>query len=443
MRCAISRAARRRGKAWRAIPAALFCLIVGAAATAARADWAAGQAAYEKGDYARALAEWRDAAKTGDPKAEFGLGELNEFGYGGLKQNYKRAESWYEKAARQGDTEAKYRLALILVAGSENFPPRLAEAYKWAVLGAEGKGVWASLAANLKNDLKTVTNAEERAEGRKRAAAWETARLTAKGAAQKPGAPAVAPSPIAPKPKPAVAVLPKPPKRPALPPLEQLKKELAQFDCAALRARNERDGLTVISGTVSKAPERDRLFRLAARLFPGRPTEVKVEIVPPPVCRSLAALDRLRRAGALVEEGLRLTLAAGGPGLVEGEPIKVELKGPDYATNIRIDYFSLDGRVLHLWPNAAEPVAHLGAGATRVFWDAGGGKTWNAGGAPFGTELITAIATTRPLDLGSALTPVEPAADYLHALRQALGSANGSGRTRSLLALLLVKTHAR
>jgi tetratricopeptide (TPR) repeat protein len=160
-------------------------------APAARADAAAGNAAFERGDYVRAMAEWTSAAERGDPDAEFGLGMLHERGDGQLKQDYKKAAQWYEKAAAHDNVGAQYRLALITSAGSEDFPADMVEAYKWIMLASE-KG----LATDVKDQLGRALDQTQRAEAEKRAAAWKKSRADEKAAATvaatpaKPSAPA-------------------------------------------------------------------------------------------------------------------------------------------------------------------------------------------------------------------------------------------------------------
>src|SRR5262249_18043999 len=135
--------------------------------------------------------------------------------------------------------------------------------------------------------------------------------------------------------------------------------------------------------------------------------------------------------------------AGGKPELREGDPIKIEVRAPPYPVDLRIDYFSLDGQVLHLWPNSAEPTTKLAAGGARVFEKGPNGDPWSAGGAPFGTELIPAIATPGPIDIGRSRPLVEPAADYLRDLRRGLDRIAAPSRTPKAAASLLVKTSAK
>ena len=155
---------------------ALCFLFIVVLAPASIADVAAGRDAFEKGDYKRAISEWQSAADHGDTDAQFGLGNLYEIGAGDLKQDYKRAEYWYRNAAEQGNTEAQYRLALIWSAGGDGFPPDLIAAYKWALLAAESKGVWGSVAADLKSQLDKIVSPRERDIGKDQAAKWQEER---------------------------------------------------------------------------------------------------------------------------------------------------------------------------------------------------------------------------------------------------------------------------
>jgi len=93
----------------------LLCLL--AAAPPVRADFAAGAAAYEKGDYAAALAEWTAMANAGDARSQLGLGVLCESGRGLPAPDLPQAVAWYRAAAAQGLPAAQNNLALLYAAG--------------------------------------------------------------------------------------------------------------------------------------------------------------------------------------------------------------------------------------------------------------------------------------------------------------------------------------
>jgi uncharacterized protein len=80
----------------------------------ALADTKAGVDAWNRGDYAGAVAEWRKAAIAGDADAQFNLGQAYKLGRG-VPVDMAMAESWYRKAALQGHAQASdnYGLALF------------------------------------------------------------------------------------------------------------------------------------------------------------------------------------------------------------------------------------------------------------------------------------------------------------------------------------------
>jgi len=83
----------------------------------ARADFAAGAAAYDKGDYAAALAEWTAMASAGDARSQLGLGTLYESGRGLPAPDLPQAVNWYRAAAAQGLPAAQNNLALLYARG--------------------------------------------------------------------------------------------------------------------------------------------------------------------------------------------------------------------------------------------------------------------------------------------------------------------------------------
>ena len=94
------------------ILAATF-LAAAVGAGAASADVPAGIAAWQAGDYARAVTEWRPLAEAGDPDAQFNLGQAYRLGRG-VPQDLRFAEQWFERAARQRHEQAGSNLGLLL-----------------------------------------------------------------------------------------------------------------------------------------------------------------------------------------------------------------------------------------------------------------------------------------------------------------------------------------
>jgi cell division septation protein DedD len=82
-------------------------------AQSALADVKAGVDAWNRGDYKRAVAEWRPAAIAGDPLGQFNLAQAYKLGRG-VQVDLGQAESWYAKAAAQNLPEAIDNYGLVL-----------------------------------------------------------------------------------------------------------------------------------------------------------------------------------------------------------------------------------------------------------------------------------------------------------------------------------------
>jgi hypothetical protein len=389
----------------------------------AGADVAAGRQAYESGDYGLAMAEWQAAADRKDPEAQFGLGQLYEFGAGDLSQDYHRAAYWYQKAAQQGNVEAEYRLSLIYAAGGDNFSSDLAEAEKWGDLAARSDGVWSEKATAFKKLLDQVTTPDQRADGEKRAAAWIEALAASKPSPQTPRPPGTSEGcPGWP--------FPTLPCTPQFPPLPGVQRPPAPPSASEQRVQGSPPKAT---GATSPLAERN-----------AEPAGIDCASlhVRPPICRTLIALNRMKPPGGTGKGELGLQLDDGSTRLREDDPIRLQVRAPNYSVNLRIDYFSLDGSVAHLKPDGGEPPPELAAGKTRLFGDNANSENWPAGGAPFGTELIAAVATPIPLDLGKR-PQTEKAADYLRDLKKAFDRIGSSSSNPGLVATLLVETSGR
>ena len=72
-----------------------------------------GIAAWQRSDYATAVAIWRPLAEKGDSDAAFNLGQAYRLGRG-VTVNLAQAKTWLEKAARAGHLDAQTTLGLLL-----------------------------------------------------------------------------------------------------------------------------------------------------------------------------------------------------------------------------------------------------------------------------------------------------------------------------------------
>jgi len=146
-----------------ALVLSMVCLVV-----PAWADFQAGMDAYNRGDFATALREWRPLAEQGEARAQFFLGLSYENG-DGVPLDHVKARQWYEKAAAQGDAKAQLYLGLQSSFG-QGVPMDLVEAYMWYSLAAENGNAHAP---GYRDDLARQMTPAKIAEAQKRAREWK------------------------------------------------------------------------------------------------------------------------------------------------------------------------------------------------------------------------------------------------------------------------------
>lgn len=95
------------------VGAAISAIALASLPATAWADVRAGVEAWQAGDYARALREWRPAAVAGDADAQFNLGQAYKLGRG-VNADLGQAADWFRRAAAQGHLQAEDNLGLVL-----------------------------------------------------------------------------------------------------------------------------------------------------------------------------------------------------------------------------------------------------------------------------------------------------------------------------------------
>jgi len=110
------------------------------APAASAGELVAGLAAYQNGDYARALAEFQPLADDGDITAQYYMGELYLKGQG-VPQDFEKAVEWFALAAEYGHGHAQANLGALLTLGLGTRRD-LETAYYWQILSV----VWTDTA---------------------------------------------------------------------------------------------------------------------------------------------------------------------------------------------------------------------------------------------------------------------------------------------------------
>jgi len=125
--------------------------------------------------------------------------------------------------------------------------------------------------------------------------------------------------------------------------------------------------------------------------------------------------------------------------LTEGQPLVVQVTTPSYDSWVNIDYYQLDGSVVHLLPNARSKDNQAPPNYAATI---GSGGDWIVS-KPFGSEMIVLLVT--PAALFDAVRPdSESRADYLRAVDKRLGElANKFGHDKIAADLVQIDTHPR
>ena len=123
-------------------------------------------AAYERGDYARALRLWQALAEQGNVDAQFSLG-IAYFGAG--PQDETQAAKWFRLAAEQGDTVAQFMIGWIYADGL-GVPRDYVLAHMWWNLAAmQG----ALLGGQKRDEIEVQMTPDQIAEAKRLAREWK------------------------------------------------------------------------------------------------------------------------------------------------------------------------------------------------------------------------------------------------------------------------------
>ena len=201
---------------------------------------------------------------------------------------------------------------------------------------------------------------------------------------------------------------------------EQIDQQLQAYACSDLAATVAEDGTTAIKGFVSKPDEIAKVSADISAIKGVKSPTFDIGVRIWPHCEVVSILKPYKALNVEKRFGLLVTPTTGHTDqFIEDERIIVRLQQANYDGYLYVDYFTVDGTVIHLYPNKREP------DSGRVIVK---GEQFNVGekipegwvvGAPFGQELITVIAS--PTALYTNERPeFEQASAYLPKLREML-----------------------
>ncbi|SAL68789.1 serine/threonine protein kinase [Caballeronia humi] len=255
------------------------------------------------------------------------------------------------------------------------------------------------------------------------------------GSVVAPATAPTAPTPPAPPSAPAVAAVPAAP--PALT-LDAVTPVLAGVPCSALVA-SVHDKTIDVQGFVSEQYGTTRLKQVLAAVPGASTVNLGVTQVAESKCDVLKVFGPYWSANHQTGRPASLRTRAAGAKLTEGQPLILDVMTPGYDSYVNVDYFQLDGTVVHLVPNERAKDNQAPPHYTATIGTMG---DWVVG-APFGSELVVLVTTPAPLF--DTLRPgSEPKADYLRAVESRMTQLAGKyGRDHVAVDIVQISTQAR
>lgn len=208
------------------------------------------------------------------------------------------------------------------------------------------------------------------------------------------------PKPEPPKPKP---VVPKPEPKPVV-----KKIELPEIGCGRLKIV-AKDAKKFIRGFVGKAEDLDKVKKAVA----GTKAQLDVALRPWPQCETLMTIEKpLARVEAPSISLPKQTYR-------EADTLAFEIRMPGFRGYLHVAYIQADGAVVNLVESDPLTLSTLRANAVLKFGDGKEGRQKFTVGAPFGNEMIVAVASKSPL-FSKDRPLVETEREFLTALRGAV-----------------------
>ncbi|HEX7908801.1 MAG TPA: protein kinase [Paraburkholderia sp.] len=213
---------------------------------------------------------------------------------------------------------------------------------------------------------------------------------------------------------------------------------LAQVPCSALSASTQDHSLTVrgyVSQRYGAAHLKDTLGAL-----PGVDTlALNVEPVADDKCDTIKALGPYWIHNSQAGHVAALHVRPPGGQLSDGDSLVVDVTTPGYDSYVNLDYYQLDGSVVHMVPS---PRAKDNQAPPHYAATIGSAGDWVIS-KPFGSEMVVLLITPAPL-FDKPRPESESRADYLRALDARLAQMGGKyGRDRIVADFAPITTKPR
>ncbi|MEM5445919.1 protein kinase domain-containing protein [Paraburkholderia guartelaensis] len=217
-----------------------------------------------------------------------------------------------------------------------------------------------------------------------------------------------------------------------------LNATLARIPCSALAASLP-EHVVQVRGFANTGESMAHVHDALAQTPGGLAAKLDVTAVENHNCEVVSAFAPYWRANHLAGGGATIHTRPLDARLTQGMPLIVDITTPHYESYVNVDYFALDGSVVHLVPSNVERDNQAPPGFSATV---GGSGYWLVD-KPFGTEMIVLLITPAPLFDG--LRPAsESRSAYLAAVGQQLKQMEAHyGEGRIVADFVQITTHAR
>jgi hypothetical protein len=220
--------------------------------------------------------------------------------------------------------------------------------------------------------------------------------------------------------------------------LAALNATLARIPCSALAVSLPEHALQV-RGFANAGEGMGRVRDALAQTPGAQGANLDVTAVDNHNCEVVSAFAPYWRANHQAGNGAVIHTRPPDAQLTQGMPLIVDITTPHYESYVNVDYFALDGSVVHLVPSNHERDNQAPPGFSATV---GGTGDWIVD-KPFGTEMIVLLITPAPLFEGLR-PPSESRAAYLAALGQQLKQMEARYGSGHIVAdFVQITTHAR
>ncbi|NOU20472.1 MAG: protein kinase [Methyloglobulus sp.] len=203
---------------------------------------------------------------------------------------------------------------------------------------------------------------------------------------------------------------------------ESLGNLLTKYRCAALFKETDGDGNIALRGYLQQPDLQDLKNELAQGVGKESIDYHAVQAWNSAFCNVLDVMSPLKAANDKSDLGLTVNSGKEDNRYATDDYLEMNVTAPNYSAYLYVDYFQLNGHVLHMYPTIPEQTVKQEANKALLIGQSGEDKRWQVS-PPYGVEMVTVIASSVPL-FKQPRNEDELTESYLADLKAAIQSEN-------------------